>query len=612
MRKALQLGRAVQLVWQSSPRYLLINAVLLICQSLLPLAGILLLKLIVDGVTNAVGAADKSEAFVHVGWLIALAAAVGIASAILQALSNLVRVSQEQVVTNHMHNLLHAKSVEADLEYYENAQYFDTLHMAQQEAPHRPASVVNGLMQFTQNALSLVGILALLFTLHWTLTLVLLIGAVPAILVRLKFARRTFDWERNATPEERRAWYLNWVLISSEHAKEVRLYNLGELFTRQFLNLRERLRKQRLSLAVRQSTAELVTTTAGTLAVFGAFAYIAYRAVQGAISVGDLVMFYQAFHRGQACLMDMMRGLASLYEDSLFLSAFYDFLGIERRVAEPENPQPVPAPAQAGISFEHVSFRYPGGTRPVLEDVSLTLRPRQVVALVGENGSGKTTLIKLLCRLYDPTGGRITLDGTDLRQYGINELRRQFSVLLQDYVHYNLEARENIRLGNIELEPDDTLIVEAAREAGIDGVISKLPQGYATTLGRWFENGEELSVGEWQRVALARAFVRDAQFIIMDEPTSALDAHNEFEVFEHFRRMAQGRAALVISHRLSTVRMADWIYVLKDGRITEGGTHDQLIQLDGTYARLFQTQAQYYRDSDPHQLLSHPTDRKDS
>jgi ATP-binding cassette subfamily B protein len=250
---------------------------------------------------------------------------------------------------------------------------------------------------------------------------------------------------------------------------------------------------------------------------------------------------------------------------------------------------------QAGITLERVNFQYPTGTRRVLEDISMTIKPGEHVALVGENGSGKTTLIKLLCRLYDPTEGDITLDGVNLRQFETAALRREISVIFQDYAQYHLTARENVWFGNTDLSPQDERIVTAARLSGADGVITRLPQGYDTVLGKWFWDGEELSIGEWQKVALARAFLRDAQLIVLDEPTSALDARAEYEVFEQFRQLAQGRTAILISHRFSTVKMADRIFVLENGRIVERGTHDELMRLGGTYARLFDTQAQYYR-----------------
>jgi ATP-binding cassette subfamily B protein len=306
-------------------------------------------------------------------------------------------------------------------------------------------------------------------------------------------------------------------------------------------------------------------------------------------------MYYQAFQRGQGYLRDILGGLANLYEDSLFLANLYEFLDLRSRVAEPSAPRPLPKPMQRGIAFEHVGFAYAGAAQPVLDDITLTIRPGEHIALVGANGAGKTTLVKLLCRLYDPTAGRITLDGIDLREFRTAALRREISVIFQDYARYHLTVRENIWLGNIALTSDDGAILDAAAAAGADTVIGKLPQGYETQLGKWFDAGQELSIGEWQKIALARAFVRDAQILVLDEPTSALDAAAEYEVFQMFRALAAGRTTLLISHRFSTVRMADRIFVLADGKIVEAGSHEELLRRGGEYARMFELQASNYR-----------------
>ena len=345
----------------------------------------------------------------------------------------------------------------------------------------------------------------------------------------------------------------------------------------------------------KRSVADFMAQIGATIAVFGSFGFIAYRTVMGGITLGDMVMYFQAFQRGMGYLRDMLGGMAGLYEDNLFLSNLYEFLDIQPKVREPLRPHPVPHPMKKGIVFDRVGFKYPSGRGKVLEDISLSIGPGEVVALVGENGSGKTTFVKLLCRLYDPTEGTITLDGVDLREYGTTALRREISVIFQDHVRYHLTARENIWLGNIQLSANQEQITKAARDAGADKLIARLPKGYDTILGKWFEEGEELSIGEWQKVALARAFLRDAQIIALDEPASSLDAKTEYEVFKRFRQLLEGRAAILISHRFSTVRMADHIFVFEDGSIIERGSHEELIQLDGKYADLFEKQAQYYR-----------------
>ena len=595
IQRTLRLDFALRLVWQSAPGWTVASLALLVVQGALPLVSLYLMKLTVDAVTTALEAPDKGAAFGQVALLIGVTGGVALVSALARSVAGLVSEAQGQVVTDQMSDILHAKSIEVDLEYYESAQYYDKLHRAQREAPFRPIRIVNGLVQVAQNGISLLAMAGLLFSFHWGIAAVLFVAAIPGLFVRLRYAGQKYRWQRQRTPAERQSWYFHWMLTGDRHAKEIRLFDLGSLFRRRFRDLRQQLRRERLEITTRRSIAELVAQTSATLAVFGSYAFIAYRTVQGAITLGDLVMYYQAFQRGQGFLQRVLSGLAGLYEDNLFLSNLYEFLDLKPKVVEPRHPQPVPQPMQTGIAFDHVSFQYPTGTREVLEDISLHIRPGEVVALVGENGSGKTTLIKLLCRLYDPASGTITLDGVDLRQLETTALRRKISVIFQDYAQYHLTARENIWFGNVAMPPDEEQIAEAARHAGADDVITGLPQGYETILGKWFEDGEELSVGEWQKVALARAFLRDAQIIVLDEPTSSLDAKAEYEVFRKFRQLAACRTAILISHRFSTVRMADRIFVLEGGRIIESGAHDELVRLGGTYARLFETQAQHYR-----------------
>jgi len=592
---AVQTRRALRLVWHSGPGWTIASVALLVVQAGLPLVALYLIKLVVDAVASGLAIPDKSVAFGRVAVLVGLAGAVALVSALCRSVAGFVNEGQAQAVTDYMHDILHAKSVEVDLEYYENSRYYDTLQRAQQEASFRPTRILNGLIQVAQSGISLLVMAGLLVSLHWGVAALLFTAAVPGILIRTRYASQMYHWQRQRTSTERLAWYFNWMLTGIVHAKEIRLFNLGSLFRRRFRDTRVQLRRERLAIATRRSAADLASQTCLVLAVFGSYAFIAYRAVQGAITVGDLVMYYQAFQRAQDFLREMLGGLAGLYEDHLFLRSLYEFLDLERKVLEPSAPKALPRPMRTGIVFDHVSFEYPTGTRKVLQDITLTIHPGESVALVGDNGSGKTTLIKLLCRLYDPTGGRITLDGVDLRDFDTAALRRDIGVIFQDYAHYDLTARENIWFGNVEVPADHERIVAAARRSGADDVIVGLKQGYDTILGKGFEQGEELSIGEWQKVALARAFMRDAQIIVLDEPTSALDAKAEYELFEQFRRLAKGRTTILISHRFSTVRMADRIYVLDDGQIVESGTHDELVREGGRYGHLFETQARQYR-----------------
>jgi ATP-binding cassette, subfamily B, bacterial len=595
IQRTLHLQQAVRLVWQSAPGWTLASIVLLILQGILPLLSLYLTKLMVDSVSTGLSATNKTAALGQVMVLVVLAGAIALIGNLCNSLVSLVSVAQTQLVTDRMLSILHAKSVEVDLEYYENAQYYDALHLAQQEAPYRPPQILNKLLQAGQSAISLVAIAILLVSLHWGIAIALFAAAIPGLFVRLKYARKLYRKQREWTSQQRRADYFNWMLTSGSYAKEIRLFDLGLLFRNRFRDLRASIRREKLTLATRTAIAESAIQATATIAVFAACGFIAYQTLLGAITLGSLVMYYQAFQRGQTALQEMLSSLSSLYENSLFLSHLDDFLNLKRIVAEPHQPQAVPVPLQIGIQFDNVQFRYPGSTRPLLEDINLTIRAGETVALVGENGAGKTTLIKLLCRLYDPTSGRITLDGIDLRQFETTDLRREISVVCQDYVHYNLTVGENIGFGDVNRLSDRDQIHLAAKRAGADKAIASLPYGYDTLLGKEFEEGEELSIGEWQKVALARAFLRQAQIILLDEPTSALDAKAEHQVFEQFRQLTQGRTAILISHRLSSVKLADRIYVLEDGTIVESGTHQELMQRNGSYARMFESQAQYYR-----------------
>lgn len=586
--------RAVGLVWRSAPGLTLLSGALTLVLSVLPLVGLLLLRELLDVVVNgrSLGDGQQREIIIRVAWL----GAVALASAAGKSIASTVAEMQALEVADFMKSLLHAKSIEMDLEYYENAEYQDTLRRAQQEAPSRPVKIVNALLQVAQSGLSLIVIgVFLVFTLHWAFFLVLLAAAIPGLWVRARQSKETYELQRRQTALERSAGYMDFTITNEWFAKELRLFDIGGFFSKRSLALRRKLREEKIALAKRRTLREAVTHIFWAGALYGSIAVVALRAVQGAVTIGSLVMYYQALQRGQSYLQDFLYGMASLYENNLFLKNLSEFLDLKPRIGEIANPKKIPSPLRQGLVFENVSFAYPGKERPALQNISFTLKPGQKIALVGENGSGKTTLVKLMCRLYDPTGGRILLDGIDIRECSVNELRRQFSVIFQDFVRYHLSLAENIGLGNLRDLENRPKIVEAAQRSGADGFIQKFPQGYDTKLGRIFYEGEEISGGEWQKVAVARAFLREAPFIIMDEPSSAMDARAEYELFKRFAEMAEGRATVLISHRLSTVRMADVILMMENGRIVEQGSHDELIAQGGVYARLFELQAQNYR-----------------
>jgi len=608
LQQVWQLRRSLQLVWQSAPSWTIASVLLAIVQGILPLLSLYLTKLLVDAITQTAitqtaitqtaitqtAGMPPDRPFQPVLLLVVAVGGVTLLGSLCSSLSQFVSSAQALVITDYVRGLLHTKSVEVDLEYYENAQYYDALHLAQQEAPYRPPQLLEALIRTGQSLISLVAIALLLLSLHWLVAVILFVSALPMLLVRLNYTDKLYRKQQEWTPQERQADYYTWLLTTIGFAKEIRLFNLGHLFQKRFYLLRQMIRREKLLLARQSLFAESSIQAGVTLVGVAVSGFIAFQAMTGAITVGGLVMYYQAFQRGQATLGETFSNLSLLYENSLFLTHLYDFLGLKPRIAEPNPPQLFPTPIQRAIRFEDVQFHYPNSNRVLLQDINLTLRAGETIALVGENGAGKTTLIKLLCRLYDPTQGRITVDGIDLRQFAIADLRQQISVVFQDHAHYDLTVKENIGIGDLAQFDDLHAIQLAARLAGADRAIARLPHGYDTQLGREFEGGEELSIGEWQKIALARSFLRHAQLVVLDEPTSALDAKSEHQVFERFRQLIQGRTAILISHRLSTIKLADRIYFLQDGKISESGTHSELIRAGGAYAHLFELQASSY------------------
>jgi ATP-binding cassette, subfamily B, bacterial len=590
----LRIDRALRLVWQAGKGWTIGSIVVLVVQGLLPILALYLMKLIVDAVSMAITAPDTSAAIRSIIVLICMAGLVALFTAFFQQLATFIKEAQSLSVTDHVFNLLHEKSVSVDLEYYENPEYLDTLHRAQEQGPYRPNQILDGLTRVGQNGISLVAIAGLLFVCHWSIPVILLAAAVPGVFVRIRYSGKMYQWQQQHTQTERKSRYYNWMLTGDAHAKEVRLFGLAELFIQRFSRLRDTLRIEKIAMVKQRSAGDLSAQFLATLLVFTTFGFIAKRAITGSITLGDMVMFFGAFQRGLGNMKDLLGGLADLYDDSLFLTNLYAFLDLAPTVKESRSPVFVPVPIKEGIEFHNVCFRYPAGREDVLKDISFSIAPGEVVALVGDNGSGKTTLVKLLCRLYDPVSGSIRIDRTDLKAFDRTSLHSQMSVIFQDYVKYFLSARENIWLGSVDCPQDSNRIADAAGKADAHELISGLPDGYDTILGKWFEKGEELSFGQWQKIALARAFFRNAQLIILDEPASSLDVKTEHDIFDRFYRLIQGKSAILISHRLSTVRMSDRILLLKDGGIFEQGSHDDLMRQDGAYAELFKIQAERY------------------
>lgn len=490
--------------------------------------------------------------------------------------------------------LILEKALTLDLRQFEDSEFYDKLTNARREASVRPLSLVNRTFGLVQNALSLFtyGILLVNFSV-WAVV-VLILAAMPVFIAETKFAGegfRLFSWR---AAETRQQHYLENLLAREDFVTEVKLYQLGEMLLGRYRNLFDQLYGEDRDLTLRRGVWGYLLGLVSTGAFYLAYAWIVLETMRGKISLGDMTMYLTVFRQGQSTFSNALTSIGGMYEDNLYLSNLYDFL--EEKVPKSWGNATIGLNPEDGIRFENVSFTYPGSFKPALTNISLHLKPREKLAIVGENGSGKTTLIKLLTRLYTPDSGRIFLDGLDLQEWDVDVLRRRIGVIFQNFVRYQFTVGENIGVGDVEHLENKTLWETAAEKGMAQSFIDQLPQNFQTQLGRWFKGGQELSGGQWQKIALSRAFMRSqADILVLDEPTSAIDAQAEFEIFNHFRTVTQNQMVLLISHRFSTVRMADKIVVIEYGEVIEQGTHEELLQLGGRYAKLFMLQAAGYK-----------------
>ncbi|MCX6698514.1 MAG: ABC transporter ATP-binding protein [Methanomicrobiales archaeon] len=589
-----EIWRAIQLVFTHTPGWTAVTIILILILGLLPLAGLYIMKLLVDTVTMGILTPDKAEIISQLVPLLVAAAAISIITVMCRSISAYATEAQSLVMTDVVTDQIQAHSIQLDLAYYENPAYFNDLHRAQMEGPTRPAKVVNDIVQIAQSGISLVAVGALVIAFSPIAGLVLFCAAIPAVIFKVWYSRRLYALRNDQTEAERKTRYYHWMISDAFFAKEVRLFGLGPLFRQRYRSQQEDLWHARLALSRSKAFWDIVAQVFVAVAVFGSFAVIAFMAIDGKLTLGDMVMYFMGFQMCIGYIQSIFGSTNSLYEDQLFLKHLFLFLDLKPQVPVPEEPVPLPETFQDEVRVDNVTFTYPGEERPSLRNVSFVLHPGEVIAFVGSNGAGKSTLIKLLCRLYVPDSGSILVDGTDLSEVDPGTWYRHITVLFQDYVRYHLTARENIWLADVDQPVDGQAVAGAAQRAGADAVISALPGGYETILGRSFSGGHELSTGQWQKIALARAFFRDAEIVILDEPASSLDAMAEKEIFTKFREIIRGRSAVLISHRFSTVLMADRIYVLEDGQIIEQGSHTDLMAQNGRYATMFHAQADAY------------------
>ncbi len=590
------LPKVVKLTWQASPVLTILLALITLLSGLLPTVTAYVAKLLLDAVVAAIQGKGTTGDIVNVAlFQFGVLAATAISSALTSIAQSLL---QERMTLTIRHQVM-AHASELHLAYFEGSASYDMLRQAAQEAPTRPLSMMNSALGLVRTLITFGSMIALLVAISPLLALVALVAPIPAFISQSKYGSRAFWLTFLMSPIKRRMDYLSSLVTTDTYAKETKLFGLGPYFVDRFRRLGvvsyERQRKLTINRNISSTAWGLLSTLAGSAIAL----YIALEAVGGRLTLGDLALYTAAATSVQTSVSGLFTAFSGMYENNLYLDTLYRFLDTKPEITAPAAPRPFPSVVAGHIEFDSVTFAYPGSDEPALENVSFEIRPGETVAVVGRNGAGKSTLFKLLCRLYDPTAGRILLDGVDIREYDPVELRTRISAMFQDYVTYQGTAAENIGLGDLARLEDRPHIEESARRAGADERIERLPSGYDSPLGRWFDQGVSLSGGEWQKIALARAFQREAPLLILDEPTSALDAQAEHDLFSRLRSLSEGRTTLYISHRFSTVRQAERILLLDHGKVAEYGTHEELMAAKAGYAELFTLQARAYLDEVP-------------
>jgi ATP-binding cassette subfamily B protein len=585
-------NRAIELVWTTSRSLTIVLAVLTLVAGVLPAAIAYIGKLIVDGVVEATQVPDPDTR--RVLYLVFLEALVVIAVAAAQRGISASQSLLRALLGQRVNVMILEKAMTLELTHFEDSEFYDKLTQARREASSRPLSLVTRTFGLVQNAISLTSYAVLLVAFSpWAV--VILIGAgLPSFFAEAKFSGDAFRLFRWRSPDTRMQMYLETVIAREDGVKEVKLFQLGPRLLQRYRDIFKKLFIEDRRLTLRRDTWGFVLGLLSTAALYGAYAWIVITTIGGAITLGAMTMYLVLFRQGQAAVAAILTSISGMYEDNLYLSNLYEYLEQPvpaRRGDAVHGPEP-----DRGLEFQNVSFQYPGASQKALSNISLQVRPGESLALVGENGSGKTTLIKLLTRLYDPTDGRILLDGLDLQDWEVEALRRRLGVIFQDFGRYQFSVGENIGAGDVRHIDDSERWEEAAKTGMAAPFIDDMPEGYQTQLGRWFKDGRELSGGQWQKIALSRAFMRtDADILVLDEPTAAMDASSEAAVFDHFRAASGNKMTILISHRFSTVRAAAQIIVIHQGKIVERGNHESLLARDGQYAHLFRLQARGYQ-----------------
>ena len=581
------------MVWGTKPLQVTLLCILTIAQGVLPAINLWIGKLIIDGVVHGVG--RGIEAFYEITYLIFILLGINIISSLITYGNSIIQTLLGDLVAHKIKIQVVEKSTSLDLFYFDDSRFYDKLTRAQQEASSRPLMIISTFFKLIKNNITIASMIVVLLKLHWGAVVLLLISGIPFFIMQSKYAEKGYSLLFSQTQDSRKRSYIFHILTSISHFKEIKIFNLGGYLIEQYTKIFDKTFNENKRLVLKKNISAFFVSLLSSVSYLSVYAYAIYIALSGKITLGDLTLYAGAFSSSQGMINSIIANLTSLYENNLFVNNLFTFLNLKPQVIAPATPLPLPEQVQRSIEFKNVGFKYPGSEKWVLKDLNLIINRDENISIVGDNGAGKTTIIKLLSRMYDPQEGEILIDGIDIKEYDPQKYQQMIGIIFQDFSQFYLSAGENVGLGNIDEIDNRSKIETAATKSGAHRVIEKLPHGYDSVLGKYFDEGNELSVGEWQKIAMARAFIRDSNILILDEPTASIDVKTEYDVFQNFKELVRNKISVLISHRFSITKMSDRIYVIQNGTAIESGSHDQLMSLEGKYFRMFTTQAENYQ-----------------